>query len=367
MSEKEPERTKDETSDRKWNATPRGRWKWGVPIGVVAVAVVAFGIQRWMYAATHETTNDAFVGGHLVPVLAKVGGFVDELRVTENQHVEKGEVLVTLDERELRQALARAEAELALARAAAGHDGRKGAAESRVDEAVSRRGALTEQIAAARAQASRADRDLERIRGLAEQEIVSRQQLDGVMAEAEATRANVASLEQQRRAAEATIATARAGVEEAEARLESAKAAVELARLQLSHARIEVPVTGTVAKLSVQPGQLLQPGQPVLTIVSEADVYVDANFKETQVAAIRPGFPVSMEVDAYGGCEAHGRIQGVGGATGSQFALIPPDNATGNFTKVVQRIPVRIDVLEDCGVESPLRPGMSVVVHVETS
>jgi membrane fusion protein (multidrug efflux system) len=302
----------------------------------------------------------------MVPVLAKVGGFVSEVRVDENQHVEKGDALVVLDDSELQQQVDQAEAALAAAQAAVGSNGETGQSEARLEQARRQRAALSARIEAARANLSRAEKDLERTRGLADKEIVSRQQLDAAVAAAEEARAQVSSLEEQRSAAAAGITTAQAGIREAQARLKQARVALEQARLQLSYADIEAPVSGRVSRRSVEPGQLLQPGQALFTIVADAGIFVTANFKETQLHEIHPGQAVEFDVDAYDGCSARGEVESISGATGSQFALIPPDNATGNFTKVVQRVPVRIKVTEDCGAERPLRPGMSVVVDVST-
>jgi membrane fusion protein, multidrug efflux system len=347
-------------------AETKGRPRWLIPLVVVLVAGAAWGVQRWRWSSTHESTDDASVGGHLVPVVAKVGGFVAQVGVSENERVSAGQTLVTLDEAELMQRVRQAEADVAVARAQAGSTGETGQAQSRVEVAASQRESLGAQIAAARANLTRAEKDLERFRGLADKEIVSRQQLDAAAAAAEAARATVASLEQQRSGAVASVTTARGGVKEFEARLQAAQAALAAAQLQLSYARVVAPAGGTVAKRAVEPGQLLQPGQPLLTIVADSGTFVNANFKETQLADIRQGNPVEIEIDAYDGCEAKGEVQGIGGATGSQFALIPADNATGNFTKVVQRVPVRIRLTEGCGPDRPLRPGMSVTVHVST-
>ena len=346
--------------------TPRRR-SWMIPaLAVVLLVGGGWGAARWRWSATHESTNDAAVGGRLVPVLAKVGGFVAEVPIVENQHVQAGETLLTLDEAELIQRVRQAEADVALARAAVGGSGVAGQAAARVEVAERLALPLGAQIVAARANAERARQDLERIQGLVEKQIVSRQQLDAATAAAEAAHAQVASLEEQRSGAAAGVTTAQGDVRAADARLQAAEAALAAAQLQLSYARIAAPVAGQIAKRSVEPGQLLQPGQPLLTIVADSGTFVNANFKETQLSDIRAGEPVEIEVDAYEGCAAKGEVAGIGGATGSQFALIPADNATGNFTKVVQRVPVRIRLVEGCGAERPLRPGMSVTVHVQT-
>jgi membrane fusion protein (multidrug efflux system) len=162
------------------------------------------------------------------------------------------------------------------------------------------------------------------------------------------------------------VNTAEAGVRVANARTLAARAAVANAQLQLDYTRITAPASGEVSRKQVEVGQLVAPGQPLLSIVADTGVWVTANFKETQLATIRVGQPVEFEIDAYG-CTGEGKVASVSGATGAKFALLPPDNATGNFTKVVQRVPVRIAVTKPCAGNRPLRPGLSANVHVDTS
>lgn len=328
--------------------------------GVLALLLALWGFSKWNYRRTHQSTDNAQLGGHLVPVLAKVGGFVRSVAVSENDHVRVGQQLIQLDMDELRQKVAQAEADLAAAKASAG-----AGSGSQVAVAQHQRAALSAQIEAARANALKAERDLRRIKSLSDEQIVSRQQLDAARAASKAAHAAVAVLQQQQSGASAGIAGAQANVRLAEARVYAARSALANARLQLSYATILAPVSGTVAKRSIEPGQLLQAGQPVLTIVADTGVYVNANFKETQLADLKKGAKVDFDVDAYGECRAKGVVESISAATGSQFALLPSDNSTGNFTKVVQRIPVRIRVTKGCGSERPLRPGLSVVVHVQ--
>ena len=167
-------------------------------------------------------------------------------------------------------------------------------------------------------------------------------------------------------AAGAGVANAQAGVRLAQARLGAAQAARDNAQLQLSYTRVRSPVSGVISRKQVEVGQLVQAGQPMLTVVSDTGLWVTANFKETQLHDLKVGQDVDIEVDAYGGVTAKGKVESVSAATGAKFALLPPDNATGNFTKVVQRVPVRIRVTQGLGKDRPLRPGMSVVAHVVT-
>jgi len=162
------------------------------------------------------------------------------------------------------------------------------------------------------------------------------------------------------------VVNAEAGARFAQARLGAAQSARDNAALQLSYTSVTAPLAGIVSRKQVEVGQLVQPGQPLLTVVGDTGVWVTANYKETQLAEVRVGSPAEIDIDAYPGCKAEGKVESIGAATGAKFALLPPDNATGNFTKVVQRVPVRIVVTRGCGNDQPLRPGMSVEAHVVT-
>ena len=300
-----------------------------------------------------------------MPVLAKVSGYVQAVNAGDNEHVKADSVLVRIDPAEYKVRLAQAEADLSAARASAGGVGSNGQAQAMVDQASGQRASLDAQISAAKANELKARQDLARMEELAGKQIVSKQQLDGARAAAEAASANVLALQRQTSAATGTIVSAEAGVRLATARLQGAQAARDNAALQLSYTRVTAPTSGIMSRKQVEPGQLVQVGQPLFTIVADTGVFITANFKETQLADLRVGQPVEIEVDAYGGV-ATGCVESVSAATGSKFALLPPDNATGNFTKVVQRVPVRIRVKQGLGADRPLRPGMSVTVHVDT-
>ena len=341
----------------------------GIVLGIVAIvalAGLAWGTSKWLYGRSHESTDNAQVDGHLVPVLAKVSGYVTSVRVAENDHVAKDSTVVTIDVREFAVKLAQADADLAAARAAAGGRGQEGQAEAAVQTATGQRAALDANIIAARANATKADADLARMRELVAKQVVSRQALDAAQAAADAASAQLAGAQRSAGAAGAGIVNAQAGVRLAEARLAAAAAARDNAALQLSYTHLVAPEAGIVSRKSVELGQLVQAGQPLLTVVSDTGVWVTANFKETQLNDLKVGQSAELEVDAYGGCQAKGVVESVSAATGAKFALLPPDNATGNFTKVVQRVPVRIKITEGCGTKHPLRPGMSVVAHVAT-
>jgi membrane fusion protein, multidrug efflux system len=349
------------------DAPKAGKRRFVLPIVLVLVALGAFwAYKQWSYGRVHESTDDAAVDGHLVPVLAKVSGYVQAVHVSDNDLVKADSLLVQIDPAEYQVRVAQAEADLGAARATAGGAGSNGQAQAMVEQATGQRSALDAQITAARANDVKARQDLARMQELADKQVISKMQLDAARAAAEAASANVVALQRQTNAATGTISSAQAGVRLADARLKGAQAARDNAALQLSYTRVLAPASGIVSRKQVEPGQLVQAGQPLLTIVTDTGAFVTANFKETQLGDLKVGQPVEIEVDAYGGATAVGCVESVSAATGSKFALLPPDNATGNFTKVVQRVPVRIYVKQGLGKDRPLRPGMSATVHVDT-
>jgi membrane fusion protein, multidrug efflux system len=335
-------------------------------VAVLVLIALIWAFKQWSYGRSHESTDDAAIDGHLIPVLAKVSGYVQKVTVQDNSQVAADSMLVLIDPSEYQVRLAQAEADLAAAQATAGTRSSTGQAEAQVATASGQHAALGAQIDAARVNAQRAHADLERYRQLASQQIISRQQLDAAQAAAQTADANVSALERQSAAAGASVTNAQAGVRLAEARLQAARAARDNAQLQLAYTHVQAPTPGIVSRKQVEVGQLVQAGQPLLTMVADTGVFVTANMKETQLGDICVGQPVAIDVDAYGGATAEGVVESLAAATGSKFALLPPDNATGNFTKVVQRVPVRIRITKGLGTARPLRPGMSVNVHIDT-
>src|SRR5258706_4600263 len=307
-------------------------------MGVILVGLLIFGVRKWWFGRSHVSTDNAQVDGHIVPVLPKVGGFVAEVRIEENQSVKAGDTLVGLDDRDLRARLAQTEADLAALLATVSSRTRVGQAEAAV--------------AQAQANVVKARADLARLEPLAIQNIVSQQQLDGARAAAAA--------------AEAQLASAQAQLVGADARVAVSRAARDQAALQLSYTRIITPSAGIVSKKAVELGQLVQPGQPLMTVVPLEDVWVTANLKETETADVTPGDSADITVDAYKGVHFRGHVESLSPAAGAKFSLLPPDNAPGNFTKVVQRIPVRIHLDSPADPTHTLRPGMSVVATIKT-
>ena len=333
---------------------------------VLAIIGAIWGVKTFLYSRAHETTDDAQVDGHIIPVLAKVGGYVDGLYTDDNRHINEGTLAVLIDSSEYKARLAQAQADLLAAQAAIGARGRTGQAFAQVQTAQGQSAATDAQIVAAQARYAQTKADLARYKALADKQIISQQQLDAAQAAADAAEADLLAAQKQAAAAGASVSGAQAGVSLAQARVAGYKAALDNAALQLSYTKVFAPASGLVSRKQVEIGQLVQPGQTLFSVVADTGTYVTANFKETQLNDIRVGQPVDFTVDAYGKCNAEGVVESLAGATGAKFALLPPDNSTGNFTKVVQRVPVRIKITKGCGPEHPLRPGMSVDVHVHT-
>ncbi|HEY6092983.1 MAG TPA: HlyD family secretion protein [Gemmatimonadales bacterium] len=307
-------------------------------MGVVLFFLVLFGARKWWFSRSHVSTDNAQVDGHILPILPKVGGYVAEVRVDENQNVKAGDTLVVLDDRDLRARLQQTDADLAALLATVSSRTRVGQADAAV--------------AQAQANAQKANADLARIEPLAIQNVVSQQQLDAARAASSA--------------AQAQLASAQAALVGADARVAAARASRDQAALQLSYTRVIAPSGGVVSKKAVEVGQLVQPGQPLMTVVPLDDVWVTANLKETETADVTPGDSADITVDAYKGEHFRGHVESLSPATGAKFSLLPPDNATGNYTKVVQRIPVRIRIDGAMDPKHLLRPGMSVVATIKT-
>ncbi len=346
-------------------AEARGRRPWVLTLGIVVGAIVlVLGVRAIWYASTHVSTDDAQVDGHITPILPRIGGFVETVRIRDNQQVKAGDTLVTLDDRDLRARLAQADADLAALIATVGSRRDVGQAVAQLDQARAAAAAAAANVTQAEVNAEKARNDLERYRALAARNIVSRQQLDAAEAASRADSALLLASQRNAAAAGEQVTAANAALRAAAARVASARAVRDLAALQLSYTAVTAPVSGVVSKKSVEPGQLVQAGQPLMAIVPLEDVWVVANLKETQIARVVPGAPAEIRADAYPGRVFQGYVESLSPATGAKFSLLPPDNATGNFTKIVQRIPVRVRLDTPPDSARPLRPGMSVDVTI---
>ncbi|MES1166576.1 MAG: HlyD family secretion protein [Pseudomonadota bacterium] len=339
------------------------RLPWGKLLGAAAVVVVAgTGIGTYLhYAAGFETTDDAFLEGQVHPVSARINGTVARVLVDDNAHVQAGDPLVEIDPADLGLAMQGASADLAQARANATQVAAQ-IARARADVETA-----TARIAQNEAQLTRTQIDFHRMEMLASDGVgaAAKRELDLARADFDAAQANRQSLLAARASAEAGLGAVEAQQTVAQAQIQKAESALATARLQVDYTIIRAASSGRVAKKNVEVGQRLQPGQPVMAVVSD-DVWVVANFKESQLARLRPGQKVAVKVDAIDGRQFSGVVDSFSPGTGARFSLLPPDNSTGNFTKVVQRVPVKILFRPDSlgTAAARLAPGLSVFVKV---
>jgi membrane fusion protein (multidrug efflux system) len=383
---------------------------------IILAALVVGGLFLWRYLNTYESTDDAQVDGHIIAVSSRIAGNVIEVRAEDEQIVHAGDVLVRLDPMDFEVALAKAQADLSDAEAAlessrndipittantssqlsiarssradavallAGAQRQLTAAEARLD-------ALQAQVREAEANSQKAEDDRNRYKLLVDKEEIPQQQYDtaqsiaaAASAELDSRKAAVREAQQNISVAQSTVDQANQKIAQADAQIESAltgpkqiavtesraksavaqvaqrRALVEQARLNLSYTTIVAPVSGIVGKKTVELGENVTPGEQLMAVVPLDDVWIIANFKETQLNRMKPGQNVRFTVDAYDRVYT-GKIVEVGGASGSRFSVLPPENATGNYVKVVQRIPVRINLDPGQNNDHRLRPGMSV-------
>jgi membrane fusion protein (multidrug efflux system) len=320
---------------------------------VVLAAVAAAAWYYVNYMAPFESTDDAFVEGYVTFVSPRVSGPVVKLLITDNQTVKAGDLLLEIDPRDYQTALDQAKADLAVAETRV----RQADTQITVDQAKADQ--QTAAVAAAEAVAKRAEADRARYQSV-RSESVSKSQLDLAETEASSTGAQVEVAKNQAKAAAAQVERDRSDLDTAKAQVLQSRTRVDQAELQLSYTKITAPRDGRITRRTVEQGAYVQTGQALLALVPD-DLWVVANFKETQLDKIRPGQPVSMRVDAYPGREFKGKIDSLQAGSGARFSLLPPENAVGNYVKVVQRVPVKIvfdQPLNDPALD--IAPGMSV-------
>lgn len=320
---------------------------------LLILAAAAVGCAAWYISAANRiSTDNAFVEATVHPVSSKVPGMVLKVCVNENQKVRKGDLLVELDPSDLRTREAAARAALELAMNETGGD------EPRLK-------GLEAEVAQARTRLSQAESDLGRYRRLAERDVVPREMVEKLETARNLERERLAEREAALARLRAELGvTTHAG---RKARIDLRRADLDDARLKLSHTRILAPADGYVTRKGVETGAYVQPGQPLMAIVDLDHAWVTANYKERQLTHVRPGDPVTFTVDAYPGKRYTGRVESIMAGTGAAFSLFPPENATGNYVKVVQRIPVRIAIDRSEDPARPLRVGMSVIPTIRLS
>ncbi len=328
-------------------------------LGIIVLVATIFGYSKYSYGQSHITTDNAQVDGNISPVIPKIAGFVTDLRVKENMSVKKGDTLLKLDDRDLIIRVKQAEIALRIAQAnsrAAGTGSITTSANTETSKA---------NIESARVRYNKAQQDFKRYDALLTEKSATQQQYDNAKAEVETSKAMLEVAQKQYSATGTTNSTAQDQISIARIQIDQRQSELEFAKLQLSYAIVIAQADGNVNKKNVQLGQYVQAGQSLFSIVQNDDVWVTANLKETQLERLNIGQPVEIEVDAYSGEKFTGRVESISAATGAKFSMLPPDNASGNFVKVVQRVSVRIAVPKD-EQHKKLRAGMNVNVAIIT-
>lgn len=326
----------------------------------VIVLIGGYGYQWWTYHRYIVSTNDAYIKADKATLATKVSGYISAITVSDNTRLKAGDVIARIDDGDYRLAVQAAQDRIDLQKATIERTELQiKAQEATVDQARAR-------LTSAEANAKRAKAELERQRGLERRNFASRKTLDEAIAGNSQAEADVKNAVASVSAALAMIEVVKAQKKEAFSVLKQLETSLAKAKRDLSFTIIRAPFTGVIGNRAVQVGDYVQTGQRFANLVRLDEVYIDANFKETQLANLKAGQPVDVHVDAVPDRTFCGRIASFSPASGAEFSLLPPDNATGNFTKVVQRIPVRILVAHKPGDRYELRPGMSVVVNVNT-
>lgn len=328
-------------------------------LGVLILIGAFFGITEYNYYSKHVDTDDAQIDGDISPVIARVSGYVKDVNFEENTKVNQEQVLVTLDDADYKIKLEQAQA--GQVRASAG----VGVSQAQIVATSANTATAKANIEAARVKLELAKKDFDRYENLVKDGSVTKQAFDQAKAQKETAQASYDAAVDQYHAAVKQVGTTQSQLTVSNSGVNQRQAEVDFAKLQLSYTQIKAPATGIVSKKNLQKGQLVQAGQSLFSIVNENSIYVTANFKETQLEKIHAGQKVKIDVDAYPDQDIEGEVYNFSPITGAKGSLLPPDNATGNFVKVIQRVPVKIKILnKDKAILEKLRPGMSVKVSV---
>ncbi|MDB5032538.1 HlyD family secretion protein [Mucilaginibacter sp.] len=329
-------------------------------LGIVLLGGLFFGIKEYIYYGKHVDTDDAQVDGDISPVVARVGGYVDSIYFEDNMHVNKDQILVKIDPRDYKVKLEQAQA------AQVGASAGVNVGQSQIYTTASNSAVALAGVVSAQARLDKVQKDYQRYANLVKDGSITQQQFDQAKSDMEVAQANLNAAKDQYKAAEQQIGTTRDQLKVTNTGVNQKQVDVDYAKLQLSYTDVKSPANGIASKKNVQLGQLVQAGQTLFSIVNDNSLYITANFKETQLEKIHSGLKVNIETDAYPDLKIEGTVYNFSPATGAKFSLLPPDNATGNYVKVVQRIPIKIKINASKDVLDKLRPGMSVNVSIIT-
>ncbi len=354
----EPEKQSSETAADTTEApaaaaqpTKRGGKRRRAGVFLLAILLLGgfFGIKWWVKSKTHITTDDAFIESHVHSVAARIPGMVKRVVVSDNQFVQKGDLLLEMDPTDYQAKVATAAASLEMAR-------------NETSGEYAQADAARATVSLEQARLDQAEMDLQRAKALYAKEVIPKEQVEKVETARKVAALKLREVEEAQRRAEAIAGLASSGSREA--RVAQRQAQMAEADLSLSYAKVFSPTAGYITRKSVEVGNYIQPGQPLMAVVRLDDVWVTANYKESQLTHVKTGQKVEFTVDAYPGSTFRGTVESIMAGTGASFSLLPPENATSNYVKVVQRIPVRIAVDKASDPEHHLRIGMSVVPSI---
>jgi membrane fusion protein (multidrug efflux system) len=329
-------------------------------VGVLALIIAGTLVTHWwLVGRFFESTDDAFVAADITTISSKAPGFIKTVAVVDNQQVHAGDLLATIDDRDYRAGLAKTSALVAEQQASlANLDAVASLQAAAIDEARAK-------VASATAETHRANDDADRARSLAKRDVVSAQDFEQSSSTAEKARADTDSARAALVAAQRQLAVIETQRRQTQAVLAQAEAEADLARLNLSYTEIRSPIDGVVGNRTARVGDYATVSAQLMSIVPSSGLYVVANFKESQIAHMQPGQKVDVEADVLKGTVFQGHVDSLAPGTGAQFSLLPAENATGNFTKIVQRVPIRIRLDPDGSTLGKLRPGLSVIASVD--
>jgi membrane fusion protein (multidrug efflux system) len=327
-------------------------------LGLLLIAGLIFGIKEYIYFSKHEDTDDAQIDADISPVVARVGGYVDSIMFEENEHVKEGQLLVKIDPRDYQVKLEQAFA------AQKGANATVGVSQSQIYTNTANSATAKANVETAQVKLLQAKRDYDRYANLVKDGSVTQQQFEQAQVTRDAAQASYQAAQDQYRAALEQVKGTQNQLNVTNTGVSAKQADVDFAKLQLTYTSIVSPASGIVSKKNIQKGQLVQAGQTLFSVVNDNSLYITANFKETQLANLRSGEKVDVEVDGLPDTKIEGEVYNFSPATGAKFSLLPPDNATGNYVKVVQRIPVKIKIKASAEIMAKLRPGMSANVSV---
>jgi membrane fusion protein (multidrug efflux system) len=332
-----------------------------IVLSVLLVAAAIFGYKKISYALHHETTDNAQVETQITPVLPRVSGYVKSIAVKDYDSVATGQLVVELDDAELQTQLMEMQADYAQAQADLLN------AQAALNNAVVSISVNKGNIDINQVRLKKAEEDLKRDQNLYNDQAITKRQLDDSRFAYETALKQVQNSGNDLSTAESRIAVMRAGITKAQAALGVKKAKIEEVKLKLTYTKVYAPQSGKLGKKNISEGQFVQAGTPLFSIVNDTTYWIVANFKENQLGKLYPGKPVDIEVDAYPDLKLTGTIESLSDATGAKFSLLPPDNASGNFVKVTQRVPVKIQIKDVNKYRQMLRAGLSVYVSAEVN